>query len=233
MSRLKRLGTFTDYHFLYDFYDDANVSYRDYLNDVDLYLLSNYYNIIVDIDLYNIFRPNFIHAHDEEFTKIAKAINADYNPIENYRMIETEEASLSRSNIEENESVSGTKTIDRSVKGSQEITTKNEDAVINSNSLKTSGRQTVTTTPQNYGESIRENYQNYSTNKNTNYKNPEKNNRSLTRSGNIGVTTSQQMIESTFELEKKNKLVYYISQVFINDLTTGIYSFEDSEVDWL
>lgn len=42
----------------------------------------------------------------------------------------------------------------------------------------------------------------------------------LTRSGNIGVTTSQQMLESEVNLRVKNQLVYYVVELFVSQYLT-------------
>ena len=42
----------------------------------------------------------------------------------------------------------------------------------------------------------------------------------LTRSGNIGVTTSQQMLTSELDLRVNNHLTYYICELFISQFTT-------------
>lgn len=42
----------------------------------------------------------------------------------------------------------------------------------------------------------------------------------LTRSGNIGVTTSQQMLESEINLRVKNQLVYYVVELFVSQYLT-------------
>ena len=48
----------------------------------------------------------------------------------------------------------------------------------------------------------------------------DKTNHSLTRSGNIGVTTSQQMLTSEVYLRARNNLLYYIVELFISQYTT-------------
>ena len=42
----------------------------------------------------------------------------------------------------------------------------------------------------------------------------------LTRSGNIGVTTSQQMLSAEIALRLKNQLAYYAVELFVSQYTT-------------
>lgn len=232
MILLKKM---TNYNFLNDFYLKADLSYRDYLKDVDAFLISNYSNILIDIDKYNLYISFFINAHDEEFKRVTTAINSKYDPITNYKMQETENITKNHGKTEKTIAPQGEKIIERKIMGSQEIITENEQAVIENGNLKKTDKQTVTTNPlNNYGDITTEKFQNnYNQTETTENLKPETESRGLTRSGNIGVTTSQQMIESTFELEKKNKIVTYIADVFIEELTSGMYYYEEEEVEIL
>lgn len=204
----------------------ANESYKNYISYVDKYLITNYSNILINQELYSAYIESFIPAHDEEFTRITTAINSKYNPIQNYDMTEKEEGSRTQSGITISTTQSGSKTINRDLNGSMKVVTEVDTAVINQNALKKTDEQTVITTPTDYGETTKETYDNFKTNEKTTFDNPEGTSRTLTRSGNIGVTTSQQMITSTFELENQNKIIYYIANVFVNELTTGVYDYD-------
>lgn len=204
----------------------ADESYRDYLVYVDKYLVTNYSNVLVNQQLYGIYIDSFIPAHNKEFARIATAINSNYNPIQNYDMSEHETLSRTLADIDRSRTQSGNKSTDRTVSGSTTVKTDVDTAVINQQTLKRTDEQTVTTTPNNYSENTTETYNDITESESETYKNPESSSRTLTRSGNIGVTTSQQMIKSTFELENENKIIYYIANVFINELTTGVYDYD-------
>lgn len=102
------------------------------------------------------------------WSKLSSALFSDYNPIENYNMVENRSTDLT----EETET---------------EETVKSKYAGFNTSVMK----------------DVSESSNNGSIEKTTT---GGKTNNELTRSGNIGVTTSQQMIESEWNLRKKNLL---------------------------
>ena len=118
------------------------------------------------------------------WSKLADAFFADYNPIQNYDMKEHEES-------------------DGTNKVATEMTdsTETHETVINKYNGFNSGDSVKVSESTNDGEGSK-------TTSGTQAKNETAidNERDLTRSGNIGVTTSQQMIESEYNLRKKNLL---------------------------
>ena len=106
------------------------------------------------------------------WNKLAEALFADYNPIENYNMKENKETDFEEHTV-----------------------TDNDETVTN----KYSGFNSAT--PSEVSESVTD-----GTIDTTKTDTGSKAKNELTRSGNIGVTTSQQMIESEFNLRKKNLL---------------------------
>lgn len=100
----------------------------------------------------------------DNWLKLYNSIYADYNPIENYSMVENE-------GVNTNTTISSSQDNNRFALGTTSADGSPNDKI--SSSVTTSG-------------------------------DAEYNNRELKRSGNIGVTTSQQMIESEIELRKKN-----------------------------
>lgn len=104
--------------------------------------------------IYTKYMPNWL--------KLAKAINADYNPIENYSMVE-----------EENQG--------------SEIVVDSQNNTFGYNTTSDEGVPEAKGTSKSTGDY-------------------DKNHRKLTRSGNIGVTTSQQMIESQIVLARHKLL---------------------------
>lgn len=103
-----------------------------------------------------------ILKYKDSWNKLYNSLFADYNPIENYSMVENE-------NI-------GSKVTS---------TTSTNQKQFGFNSVEGSDSTSDTGTATTQGDY-------------------NDNHRQLTRSGNIGVTTSQQMIESEIELRKKN-----------------------------
>lgn len=106
------------------------------------------------------------------WNKLADALFADYNPIDNYNMVEQKETDFEEHTVTDND-----ETVTNKYSGFN-----SESASPVSESV-TDG--TIDTTKTDTGSKAKN---------------------ELTRRGNIGVTTSQQMIESEYNLRKKNLL---------------------------
>jgi len=108
---------------------------------------------------------------------------ADYNPIENYNMVENEHSEGSNTgNINatgtDSSTVERDSSTDNSIYGFNSSSASNSDRSVVNDDTSSSSSSTATNTSSGSNENDRE----------------------LTRSGNIGVTTTQQMIQSTIEL---------------------------------
>lgn len=184
-------------------FDPDSASYEYAMNHASDLVLSTHFFRLLKFQLPNIrtiYDPKIIDVGDSdlisntaewmatEFTKkygdtiisIVKALVSDYNPIENYRMVEKE-------NVGSKITVSSSN--------------QNDVYGFNSASAVPSGKQS--------GSSV-------STG------NKSDNERDLTRSGNIGVTTSQQMIESELAL-RKNKMISIVFGMLDEYFGMGIY----------
>lgn len=135
--------------------------------------------------------------YTNRFTKSVNVLLTEYNPIENYNSTETE-------NIE--------------TTGETTNSSENTTSIAGESTTTTTGETTETLSPYD-SENFNNNSKNNSsavtseissssdTNSNTmSGTTSQSNNRTLKRSGNIGVTTSQQMIQSEIEL-RKNDLI--------------------------
>lgn len=135
----------------------------------------------------------------DKWNKLHKAFFEDeYNPIENYSMVEEENQNI---NIIDEENVKTD--ITNETEGNQNIygfNTTNEDGVPDSKNGATS------TTKGEFDDNHR---------KLTHSGDFDDNHRKLTRSGNIGVTTSQQMLQSEIELRQWD---FY--NMIMNDIDT-------------
>ena len=128
------------------------------------------------------------NKYKDKWNKLYDAfINSEYNPIENYSMVEEENTA---SKIEEDENVGTNIVVDTS--GNENVFGFNTDNENGVEKGKTSG---LSTTTGDYDDNHR---------KNVKTGDFDDNHRKLTRSGNIGVTTSQQMIESEIKLRQYN-----------------------------
>lgn len=124
------------------------------------------------------------------------ALTAEYNPIDNYSMTETETPNLTRS-ISSSEN--STQTPNLTISTTNDGTTKNNyygfnDSSTNGSSVNSSSVGSTNSTSQTGNNKVDTSSSTTETNSGS---------RTLTRKGNIGVTTSQQMIESELELRKK------------------------------
>lgn len=128
----------------------------------------------------------------EKWKKIYDALMTEYNPLENYSMEEERTPDLS---FEDTENVNTDVTSERETHASNSYKGFNADvpALLN----KTDGDETNTTT----GASANNETHKVSTHTGT---------ETLTRAGNIGVTTSQQMLESEFKVRQYDfyKMMY-------------------------
>lgn len=129
---------------------------------------------------------NIIQRYSDKWSKIYSAyINSEYNPLENYNMEQTETPNV-------------THDVTESKKTKIEQTTD----VVESN-VNTYGFNSVTPVPQSSADGQTKITTEGSDNDNASHRvESETGTRDLTRHGNIGVTTSQQMLESELELRK-------------------------------
>lgn len=147
---------------------------------------------------------NLAEIYNNEYTTKVGLLLKDYNPIENYNSSETETTSSENTTTSGNENTTTTTTNSTAENSGQTTNkvspydTENFSNDNNSNSSNTSSvNGTDTTSITDSG--------NMSSNGTTS--------RTLTRKGNIGVTTTQQMIESEYELRAKNLVFEFLEKV--------------------
>lgn len=168
-----------------------------------------YYPIFTDST--NIFNleylwQNYISEWQHSIDSMCKALYAEYEPLHNYDMIENE--SVGRKLDKTVTTPTGTTTQNYKSTTFDDETLRNVDETTNTSSM------TTTVTPANTQTipDISGSFNNGET-------------RKLTRSGNIGVTTSQQMIESELELRKKS-VANWLIEFFVKSY---MYMLEDRE----
>ena len=147
---------------------------------------------------------NLAEIYNNEYTTKVSMLLMDYNPIENYNSSETETSTSENTTTSGNENTTTT-TTNSTTKNSGDTTNKvspydsenfnNDNNTTTTNT--TTGNATDTTTINDSG--------NISSNGTSS--------RTLTRKGNIGVTTTQQMIESEYELRAKNLVFEFLEKV--------------------
>lgn len=142
------------------------------------------------------------HHYGNNLLAIAEAyFDSEYNPIENYSMTEVETPNITRSkvgSVSDDESNHAETNTDISTSGDSEA------GVFGFNSGSTSVPLSDGSSSQRTQGNKTNNYTDAThTNESTeNVTETETGNRRLTRSGNIGVTTSQQMLQSELELRR-------------------------------
>ena len=147
---------------------------------------------------------NLAEIYNNEYTTKVGLLLMDYNPIENYNSSETESTTSENTTTSGNENTTTT-TTNSTTENSGDTTNKvspydsenfnNDNNTTTTNT--TTGNATDTTTINDSG--------NMSSNGTSS--------RTLTRKGNIGVTTTQQMIESEYELRAKNLIFEFLEKV--------------------
>ena len=147
---------------------------------------------------------NLAEIYNNEYTTKVGLLLMDYNPIENYNSTETESTTSENTTTSGNENTTTT-TTNSTTENSGDTTNKvspydsenfnNDNNTTTTNT--TTGNATDTTTINDNG--------NISSNGTSS--------RTLTRKGNIGVTTTQQMIESEYELRAKNLVFEFLEKV--------------------
>ena len=147
---------------------------------------------------------NLAEIYNNEYTTKVTLLLTDYNPIENYNSSETETTTSENTTTSGNENTTTT-TTNSTTENSGDTTNKvspydsenfnNDNNTTTTNT--TTGNATDTTTINDSG--------NMSSNGTSS--------RTLTRKGNIGVTTTQQMIESEYELRAKNLVFEFLEKV--------------------
>lgn len=135
--------------------------------------------------------------YSDRFTKSVTVLLTEYNPIENYNSTETENIEISGANSTTSEILTtATGETTTSTTGETTETLSPYDTENFNNNSKNNSSDNTTETSSSTDNSS--NTMSGTTN--------QSNNRTLKRSGNVGVTTSQQMIQSEIDL-RKNDLI--------------------------
>ncbi len=193
----------------YSLQDRYQISLEEFLENS-----SNYPYVFSDIKTH--FSSTIYNRFGAKWIKIYNALNEEYNPLENYSMSETRTPNLTETrtpNITHVET--RTPNITHTENASTTSSTDVENGVYGFNSTNSNpstdsqGSQTdsIERTDVETGSETRNNTETGTeTKKNTGTE-------TLTRSGNIGVTSSQQLLESELELRK-----YDFYQMIYNDI---------------
>lgn len=213
-------------------------------SELDDVLFARCKDILVDPERYFTTVNSWLAAHLEDFQRVYAALIAEYDPISNYNMIEqegeiskeAEKISQSKrygtdrvaSTIPESRSDRFTTTFDSDTEGKLDSYT--VDSIIDAPTLEGHKAQITESTQEadgsgRQGTEISETHLGV-----VDIYGPESmltgdrgSERELTRSGNIGVTTSQQMLESEITLRAKYSFINYFCDKFTREMTIGVW----------
>lgn len=185
------------------FFEPLNISAVDLFN---IFNMKYYSFIYISDDVIEIggIISNLSKVYENEYTSKVNVLLTDYNPIENYNSTETETTTTENATTTGNENTT-TSTTNSTTENSGETTNKvspydnenfsNDNNTNSTNTTNINGTDTTSITDSG----------NISSNGTTS--------RTFSRKGNIGVTTTQQMIESEYELRAKNLVFEFLEKV--------------------
>lgn len=201
--------------------EDKNSLWINYLynhsgNKEESCLLSNY--VFVNDNSLDILNNIVKNIYLDKWNKLYNVLNSEYNPIENYNRVENTTINntgneTTNENINNSEVLTGGHTNNNTNQNTHKVSAFNDENFSNdSNDINNSTDEFI------YNNETKTN-----TGTNTSSKNNTGTNEThSTISGNIGVTTTQQMIVSEIELRKYNLVNEFYSDLD-NLLTIGIY----------
>lgn len=201
--------------------EDKNSLWINYLynhsgNKEESCLLSNY--VFINENSLDILNNIVKNIYLDKWNKLYNVLNSEYNPIENYNRVENTTINntgneTTNENINNSEVLTGGHTNNNTNENTHKVSAFNDETFSNdSNDINNSTDNFI------YNNETKTNTATNSSSKN----NTGTNETHSTISGNIGVTTTQQMIVSEIELRKYNIVNEFYSDLD-NLLTIGIY----------
>lgn len=152
---------------------------------------------------------HYLNSNDYKYVGLYNTTKCEYNPIENYSMTETEKIIDNKTFVQGGQSNSSNNTLGSQVNN---ITNNSEVAPFDTTSFQPQNKDT---TLENIGQKINNTTDIIGNRVDNDDKNVDRN---LTRKGNIGVTTSQQMIESERKLVNFN-----LCELIVNDISNILF----------
>ena len=177
------------------------------------------------------------NKHYRTFEKWINALNIDYNPLENYDRMEewsdtgsrTNTGTVSDSGLRKNAGTQSTETIGNdNFTGSGNSTSADEISAYNSNSFQNDKKNTTNSsnsseTNTKTNSTRTDNLSESNSNTRTDNLSEKTNSNRIGRAhGNIGVTTSQQMLQSELDIAKWN-IYEQITDLFLSEFCIMVY----------
>lgn len=183
-------------------FDSVNFFIPFNIHSSDLYLMwvlrySNFRYISDDKTKIKSYIDILSKIYSNRFTKSVNALLIEYNPIENYNSTETENIEISGENLNTSEMTttsSGETSTNSSGETTETLSPYDSENFNNNSKNNSSGNTTESSSTAD------------SSSNTMSGTSSQTNSRTLKRSGNIGVTTSQQMIQSEIELRKNDMI---------------------------
>lgn len=152
---------------------------------------------------------HYLNSNDYKYVGLYNSTKCEYNPIENYSMTETENINDNKTFVQGGQSNTSNNTLGSQVNN---ITNNGEVAPFDTSSFQPQNKDT---TLENIGQKINNTTDIIGNRVDNDDKIVDRN---LTRKGNIGVTTSQQMIESERKLVNFN-----LCEMIVNDISNILF----------
>lgn len=215
--------------------------------ELDDIVFSRYKDILVDPELFLSTLNSWFKLHVQEFDDIYKALMQQYDPLSNYDMIEKEGAvslegekttaakrygsEKTIQTIPDTKSSRFTTTFDNAAEGRLEAYTNQEILPGSAPTLDGHNAQITQTEQQDDTQGRRGSELTESFAGDVSITAPDESTlegdkgsmRQLTRKGNIGVTTSQQMLQSELDLRVNQSFIDIFCKMFARDMTLGVY----------
>lgn len=199
---------------------------RDALIDVILHESGEFEVLYPDGNFLKNMISNFFATHYWTFDKWAKAIELEYNPIENYDRQEDETVNIT-DHATGSTINSGEQTSDSTTKDTHKFRTEVNDNISAFNSSTMQPNTTSTSISEGLdGDNNKIETEMSETSSGTSTSENDGTSDTIRTSrihGNIGVTTSQQMLESEFKIARFN-LYQQINDLFADNLLITVYS---------
>ena len=223
----------------------SSFDFRDIVeNDLDDVLFARYKDILIDPERYLSTLDHWFSSHIEEFERICFTLLEKYDPLSNYNMLEKEgEISKEGEKVSEakrygtdktTQTIPDTKTsrytttFDNAAEG--RLDSYNIQEVQEAPTLDGYNAQITAVTQEadgqgRQGSELTEKYNGEVTIKapDGDLEGDRGSLRELSREGNIGVTTSQQMLEAEIDIRVKYSFIDIFCKMFAEDMTIGVW----------
>lgn len=208
-SKKPMLGDLTKFDFMKDYNENSDLFDNIMNYDYGSMIYRTTFTTVKEAsEMLQILVKAFFTKYSYKYIGLYNSTQLEYNPIENYSVTETE-SDVRTPNVsrETTNSFGNRKTADTNI---------NQTSTIDSEAWVNREKTTTETSEDSYVNTSKEVESGTDTTKHD-----------LKRSGNIGVTTSQQMLES----ERKIVNYSFMEQV-INDIVTNFFYYDETEVNF-